>query len=155
MSRHRVLLIRPWGSAAAGSGCCAGAAGFPLDDRPEDGAPGRFRVEQRALGEVYLAVRAGLPSEVDVDIVDPHNTLFLLPAIVRDGRRRRRPWRALLADLARAPGYAAIIVDGRVVSDGGVPAPERALRLIREALVTATGPESGNMTSPLVSPEAT
>jgi hypothetical protein len=134
MSRHRVLLIRPWDTATAGSGCCAGAIGFHMEGRQEDPAPARQQINQRALGEVYLAVRAGLPSEIDVEIVDPHNTLFLLPAIVRDGRRHRRPWQALLRDLARAPGYAAIIVDGRVVSDTGVPAPEHALRLIRQAL---------------------
>jgi hypothetical protein len=72
------------------------------------------RADQRPLGEVY--------------------TLFLLPAIVRDGRRHRRPWRALLRDLVRGTGYAAIIVDGRVVSDSGLPPAEQALRIVRQAL---------------------
>ncbi|MER7457926.1 hypothetical protein [Micromonospora sp. NPDC126480] len=134
MSRHRVLLVRPWDTARAGSGCCTGATEICAEGWHEDPAVARRRAGQRPLGEVYLAVRAGLPPEVEVEIVDPHNTLFLLPAMLRDGRRHRRPWRALLRDLARAPGYAAIIVNGRVLSDAGLPAPEQALRLIRQAL---------------------
>ena len=134
MSRHRVLLIRPWDTAGASSGCCSAGTGFGGDDWHEDPAPARQRINRQAFGEVYLTVRAGLPPDVEVEVVDPRNTLFLLPAMVRDGRRNRRPWRALVRDLARAPGYAAIVVDGRVVSDAGLPAPEQALRLIHRAL---------------------
>ncbi|WP_025620274.1 hypothetical protein [Salinispora cortesiana] len=133
MSRHRVLLVRPWGAGRADSGCCSGA-GIISDVSGRD--PGRARQlgTQRPLGEVYLTVRAGLPTEVEVEVVNPDNTLFLLPAVVRDGRRHGRPWRVVLRQLARATGYAAIIVDGRVVSDATAPTPERALRLIRQAL---------------------
>ncbi|MFV2103748.1 hypothetical protein [Micromonospora sp. LOL_024] len=134
MGRHRVLLIRPWRAARAGSGCCAGATGIGGEGWHEDPAFARQRTELRPLSEVYLTLRAGLPPDVAVEIVDPHNTLFLVSAIVRDGHRHRRPWWVLLRDLARAPGYAAIIVDGRVVGDAGLPAPEQALRLIREEL---------------------
>jgi hypothetical protein len=134
MARHRVLLIRPWDAARAGSGCCTGATSICVEDRHEDPTLARQRADQRPLGEVYLAVRAGLSPEIAVEIVDPRNTLFLLPAIVRDGRRHRRPWRALLRDLVQATGYAAIIVDGRVVSESGLPPPEQALGMIRRAL---------------------
>jgi hypothetical protein len=134
MNRHRVLLIRPWDTAQAGSGCCTGSAAIAVEGWHEDPVLVRQRINRRPLGEVYLTVRAGLPPEVEIEIVDPHNTLFLLPAIVRDGRRHGRPWRALLRDSARAPGYAAIIVDGQVVTGGELPAPEEALRLIRRAL---------------------
>ncbi|MEG3637116.1 hypothetical protein [Micromonospora palythoicola] len=135
MARHRVLLIRPWDAPGAGSGCCTGAADSCFEGRHEDPASARQRADQRPLGEVYRTVRAGLPAEIAVEIVDPRNTLFLLPAIVRDGRRHRRSWRALLRDLVRGTGYAAIIVDGRVVSESGLPPAEHALHLIRRALV--------------------
>ncbi|GIJ10523.1 hypothetical protein ACFFMR_16015 [Micromonospora andamanensis] len=134
MARHRVLLIRPWDAAGAGSGCCTGAAGSCVEGRHEDPALARQRADQRPLGEVYQVVRAGLPAEVAVEIVDPRNTLFLLPAIVRDGRRHRRSWRALLRDLVRGTGYAAIVVDGRVVSESGLPSPDQALHIVRGAL---------------------
>ncbi|MCZ7422039.1 MULTISPECIES: hypothetical protein [unclassified Micromonospora] len=134
MARHRVLLIRPWDAPGAGSGCCTGAADSCVEGRHEDPASARQRAGQRPLAEVYRTVRAGLPAEIAVEIVDPRNTLFLLPAIVHDGRRQRRPWRALLRDLIRSTGYAAIIVDGRVVSESGLPGAEQALHLIRQAL---------------------
>ncbi|GIJ35668.1 hypothetical protein [Micromonospora sediminimaris] len=134
MTRHRVLLIRPWDAPGAGAGCCTGAADICVEGRHEDPASARQRADQRPLGEVYQVVRAGLPAEIEVEIVDPRNTLFLLPAIVRDGRRHRRPWRALLRDLVRGTGYAAIIVDGRVVSESGLPPAEQALHIVRRAI---------------------
>nr|MDT0659934.1 hypothetical protein [Micromonospora sp. DSM 115978] len=134
MARQRVLLIRPWDAARGGAGCCAGATDLCVEDGHEDPALARQRTGERPLGDLYLAVRAGLPPEVEVEIVDPQNTLFLLPAVLRDGRRNRRPWWGLLRDLTRASGYSAIIVNGRVVSDADPPDPAGALRLIRRAL---------------------
>jgi hypothetical protein len=135
MTRHRVLLVRPWDSARAGSGCCAGGTGgICVEGWHEDPEAVRDRASREPLGEFYRAIRAGLPAEVDVEIVDPHNTLFLLPAVVRDGRQRGLRWRTALREALRSQGYAAIIVDGRRISDGGLPTPEQALHLIREAL---------------------
>ncbi|MEV4715241.1 hypothetical protein [Micromonospora sp. NPDC049374] len=148
MARHRVLLIRPWDAAGAGSGCCTGAAGICIEGRHDDPALARQRADRRPLGEVYQVVRAGLPAEIAVEIVDPRNTLFLLPAIVRDGRRHRRPWRDLLRDLVRGTGYAAIIVDGRVVSESGLPPADQALHIVRRALDSSAAVSCRNSRRP-------
>jgi hypothetical protein len=132
---HRVLLVRPWDTARVGSGCCGGATGgICVEGWHEDPETVRDRASRQPWGALYRAVRAGLPDTVAVEMVDPQNTLFLLPAVVRDARRRGRSWPASLREMVRGPGYAAIIVDGTVVSQGEVPEPERALRLIRAAL---------------------
>jgi hypothetical protein len=129
------LLVRPWDSARTGSGCCAGGTGgICVEGWHEDPETVRDRASRAPLGEFYRAVRAGLPAEIEVEIVDPHNTLFLLPAVFADGRRQGLRWRAALREALRSQGYAAIIVDGRVVSQGSLPEPEQALRLIRDAL---------------------
>lgn len=135
MSTHRVLLVRPWDSARTGSGCCGGGAGgICVEGWHEDPEVVRDRASRQPLGEVYRAVRSGLPDDVAVEIVDPQNTLFLLPAIARDARAHGHGWWAALREVVRGPGYAAIIVDGRVVSHGDLPAPDQALRLVRRAL---------------------
>jgi hypothetical protein len=135
MSSHRVLLVRPWDSARAGSGCCAGGTGgVCVEGWHTDPEWVRDRTSRQPLGEVYRVVRAGLPPQVDVEIVDPHNSLFLLPAVLRDGRQRGLRWRDAVREMIRGSGYAAIIVDGRRVHDGELPEPERALRLIQDAL---------------------
>lgn len=135
MTSHRVLLVRPWDSARTGSGCCAGGTGgVCVEGWHEDPEWVRDRTSRQPLGEVYRVVRAGLPSDVDVEIVDPHNSLFLLPAVLRDGRQRGLRWRAALREMVRGSGYAAIIVDGQRVSEGELPEPERALHLIRDAI---------------------
>jgi hypothetical protein len=69
-----------------------------------------------------------------VEIVEPHNTLFLLPAVLSDARRHGHPWRTAIREAVRGPAYSAIIVDGRVVSQGELPVPDQALRLVRDAL---------------------
>lgn len=137
MTQHRVLLVRPWDSARQGAGCCAGGSGGLCGlGRHEDPEEARNRASRQPLAAVYRAVRAGLPDQVAVEIVDPHNTLFLLPAILRDALRHGLGWRAALRALVRGSAYAAIVVDGQVVSSGELPAPERALGRIRQALAS-------------------
>jgi hypothetical protein len=136
MIGHRVLLVRPWDTArTGGSGCCTGATGgICVEGWHDDPEAARDRAGREPLGEVYRTVRAGLPAGIEIEIVDPHNTLFLLPAMARDARRRGLGWWGTLREVVRGPGYAAIIVDGQVVSHGELPPPDRALRLIRAAL---------------------
>jgi hypothetical protein len=140
MTRHQVILIRPWDmSDGVGAGCCSGGStkGICLDPSHHPaptGTPFIERATWQPLAQVYLALRNGLPSDVDVEIVDPRNHLYLVPVLIRAARRRgQRWWDALVAAL-RAPGYAAIIVDGQQVSSGELPAADQALRLVRHAL---------------------
>ncbi len=44
------------------------------------------------MGESYSALRERLdPAEVELTVVDPRNTVWLLPAIRRDRRKRELP----------------------------------------------------------------
>jgi hypothetical protein len=139
MSTHRVLLVRPWDTARVGSGCCSGATGgLCVEGWHEDPEAARDRASRQPLGEVYRALRASLPGDVAVEIVDAQNTVFLLPAILRDARRHGLPWPEALRQMVRGHASAAIIVDGRMVSRSRLPTPERAVRIVQEALGTRT-----------------
>ncbi|NED99202.1 hypothetical protein [Phytoactinopolyspora halotolerans] len=135
----RVLLIRPWDmSDGVGAGCCSGGSAKGLCIEPEHHPPrgGTRNIERTGwapLAEVYRALRDGLPADAEVEIVDPRNHSFLLPVLVRDLRRRGIGWWSALRAAIRAPAYAAIIVDGVVVSSGELPSRDEALRVVRAA----------------------
>jgi hypothetical protein len=135
MMRHQVILIRPWDmSDGVGAGCCSGGSTKGLCVDPSHDPPYVERATWQPLAGVYLALRDGLPSGVEVEIVDPRNHLYLVPVLMRAARRRGLGWWDALVAALRAPGYAAIIVDGQVVSRGELPDPDRALRLVQDAL---------------------
>jgi hypothetical protein len=131
-SRHRVVLVRQ--RAGAGGGCCGGGMSFEEHDhRPAAGRDAAARVRMEQVGELYRAVRAALP-DVDVQVVEPRNTAWLVPAIWRDARRRGLAPREALEQVRRGVADGAMVVDGLVVSAGDVPGPAEALGLVRAAL---------------------
>lgn len=135
---HRVLLIRPWDmSDGVGAGCCGGGSTKGLCTTPEhhEGHKGfGERDDWDPLARVYLALRDSLPSDVDLEIVDPRNHLYLAPTIAKDVLRRGQGWGNAIKAVLRGPAYAAIIVDGRTISSGELPTPADAVRLVRDAL---------------------
>lgn len=128
------MLVREWDEQVGSSGCCGRLGG----GESEVGA-GEFahaRVAMVAMGAVYRELRAELP-ELDLTVVDPRNTVWLLPALVRDGRARGLGWRQIARQARRATAAPAIVVDGMVVASSGVPEPAQAVRLVRAALAAA------------------
>jgi hypothetical protein len=79
-------------------------------------------------------LRRNLPSDVDIEIVDPRNHLYLLPVLYRQGRQRGLGRMSALGSALWSPAYAAIIVDGVTVSSGRVLEPAEAVALVRDAL---------------------
>ncbi|WP_222851697.1 thioredoxin family protein [Phytoactinopolyspora mesophila] len=140
----RVVLIRPWDmSDGVGAGCCSGGStkGLCVDPMHHPLRGGTRNIERDSwapFAEVYRYLREHLPGGVAVEIVDPRNHLYLLPTLVAAARRGGGGWFTALRAALRAPGYAAIIVDGVVVSSGRVPAPREALEAVRGALEGAS-----------------
>lgn len=148
MSRHRVLLIRPWDmSDGVGAGCCGGGStkGVCVDPshHPEQGGtPFIERTGWSPFAAVYRALREALPADVDLQIVDPRNHLYLIPVIARDLRRRGLDRKTAVREAVRAPAYAAIIVDGLAISSGELLPPAEAVRRVRDALGLRPAPLS-------------
>jgi hypothetical protein len=136
VAAHRVLLIREWDQQTTGSGCCGRLEGGDAE-LSAIGEFSRTRADMEAMGAVYRALRAELPG-IDVQIVDPRNITFLLPGLLGDARRHGLTWREAWSELRRGSGQGAIIVDGRVVSSGAIPAPDEAVDLVLRALATSS-----------------
>ena len=126
----RVVLVRGPRDAVAGGGCCSG------DVRPFDEGGSHCHVvgADDGVGGVYRALRSALPADVAVEIVSPSNWLWLLPALVADGRRRGLRGAALRRSVRAGIAVDSLIVDGAVLASGGLPAPADALAAVQAEL---------------------
>ncbi|MGH3519933.1 MAG: hypothetical protein ACRDQ7_21625 [Haloechinothrix sp.] len=126
---HRVLLVGPWRSSAASGGCC-GADVATLAEHDHAEQDGVERYERVAAVEVVRALRAVVDISVDVELVDPRNTAFMLPAVYRDARRSGFGMRAAVTEAVRATTPWALVIDGKVVSRAGPLTPAIAIALL-------------------------
>lgn len=121
---RRVVLVRDSRSrAGGGGGCCSGAV-HPFD---EGGGSHDHPPADDEVATVYRALRAALPPEVAVEVVSPSNWLWLVPALLNDGRRRGLSGRDLRRSVRAGLAAASLVVDGRVLFSGELPAPAHAV----------------------------
>jgi hypothetical protein len=128
----RVVLVRGPRAVAAAGGCCSG------DVRPfdEGGSHCHSVVDDPDddVGPVYRELRAALPADVAVEIVSPSNWLWLVPELVRGGRRRGLRGAALGRSVRAGLAVSSLIVDGAVLASGGLPGPREAVAAVEEEL---------------------
>ncbi|NIJ11364.1 hypothetical protein FHU38_001708 [Saccharomonospora amisosensis] len=124
MVEHRVVLVRQWDQQLGGSGCCGrldGEAVRELHGHAEE-PYAHCRTDMEAVGAVYLALRSRFRAdEVELTVVDPRNTAWVLPAVWRDARRRGLRWREALRQLNAATKACAVVCDGLVLDCGTEP----------------------------------
>ncbi|MCZ2837108.1 hypothetical protein [Modestobacter sp. VKM Ac-2985] len=130
--RHRVVLVRGPRAAAGGGGCCSGAT------RPFDSGGGHRHVPPvDDVGAVYRALRAALPRDVAVEVVSPTNWVWLVPALLSDGRRRGLRGAALWRSVRAGIVVESLICDGAVLASGWLPAPAAAVAAVEAELAVA------------------
>ncbi|MEX2504126.1 MAG: hypothetical protein WD378_04700 [Egicoccus sp.] len=133
-SRHRVLLVRAWDQQTTGASCCGQLDGGGEFGDAADFAP--IRADMTTMGAVYRALTAALP-EVDVQVVDPRNTTWLVPALVRDAWRAQPRAGHVWKTIRRGTDPGAVVVDGRVVANGLRTDAETVTQIVRSALAVA------------------
>ena len=126
---RRVVLVRGTRTPAGGGGCCSG------DVRPFDEGGGHAHAPRGdEVVAAYRALRAVLPREVAVEVVSPSNWLWLLPTLVRDGRRRGLHGSPLLNSVRAGLAASSLVVDGRVLFSGRLPEPATAVAAVEAEL---------------------
>ena len=128
--RSRVLLVRQWDQQVGGSGCCGRLSSGAVDSvcGTGDDPYAHARADMEVMGEAYRAVRDRFTEdELEITVVDPRNTVWLLPAVWRDARRRGLRVSAALRQLHLATSPRAVVCDGLVVATD----PERADEVLR------------------------
>ena len=128
----RVVLVRGPRAVAASGGCCSG------DVKPFDEGGSHCHVPGNEsdddVGPVYRELRAALPADVAVEIVSPSNWVWLVPELVRGGRRRGLRGSALRRSVRAGLAVSSLIVDGAVLASGGLPSPDQALAAVEAEL---------------------
>lgn len=136
VARHRVFLVREWDEQMSGSGCCGRLGDEVVNSLTDGAAPdpyGRARADMERVGEVYRALRDRYSEqEVELTVVDPRNTFWLLPAIWRDARRRGLSIPMSLRQLNAGTAACAVICDGLVLATDAEP--ERAVAAVEADL---------------------
>ena len=125
----RVVLVRGTRSAAPATGGCCGGDVRPFDE----GGAHHHTPPADEIGEVYRALRAGLP-DVDIQIVSPSNWLWLLPELIRGARRRGLRGTDLRRSVRAGLAVSSVLVDGVVVISGGLPEPEAVVATVEREL---------------------
>lgn len=131
--QHRIILVRQPGAQHGGGGCCSSLGGLVDEDEPEAGDWAGCDLTNR-MGAVYRALRAELRGQVAIEMVDPHNTAWLLPAIWRDARRAGAGRRTAWLDVRSGTANGAVICDGRVLSTGVPPSPDQVVTRVLATL---------------------
>jgi hypothetical protein len=136
--RHRILLVREWDSQTSGSGCCGRLSGYHCaDGHPDSFARSRTLMEY--IGGIYRALRSELPGDIaDITVVDPRNMVWLIPAILRDGRHRGLRGGELWRQLVNGVRNGAIVVDGRALSAYDYDGPDAAVDAVLRELAAAS-----------------
>ncbi|MCV2489919.1 hypothetical protein OF117_11145 [Geodermatophilus sp. YIM 151500] len=89
------------------------------------------------VAAVYRALRRALPPDVDVELVAPSNWIFLLPELVAGGRRAGLRGGPLRRSVRAGLAVSSLLVDGRVITSGGLPSPAAAVHAVRTELALA------------------
>lgn len=131
---HRIILVREWDAQVAASGCCGrlGGENSELGDKATFAAN---RCEMEAMGEVYRALKADLVDEdAEITVVDPRNMVWLIPALLRDARKRGLSLRETWGHLQRGVSYTAIIVNGKTLFSGRIPPVQDAVAAVKKEI---------------------
>lgn len=123
MAGHRVLLVREWDEQTSGSGCCGrlGSEAVEAINEAAQDPYARSRRDMERMGAVYRALQDRFGDELDLTVVDPRNTVWLLPAVWRDARRRGLPVSEALRQVNAATKPCAVVCDGMVLLADGTP----------------------------------
>jgi hypothetical protein len=117
---HHLILIRETDQQGSGSTCCGLSGDVAKWD--ESGAIFSERRERMLrIGEIYRAVRAAFPTEVEITVVDPRNFVSVAGILARDAIRFHLPLSEILRTLG-STSLATGIFDGEVLFSG-VPSP--------------------------------
>ncbi len=132
----RLLFIRETDQQITGSNCCGKLEGENACPRGEYLFP-ENRAVMESVGRLYRAVKERFSEDdVEVEMVDPRNQIYLVPRLIRDALRFRLPLSEALRTLFTF-SIPSIIINGRLVYSGELPGAHALIEKI-ESFKTAS-----------------
>lgn len=134
MPKPRIILIRENAETLTCSNCAGTLEGIDaFGTRPvSDYEPIRSLMVR--MGQLYRALRSEFGHRVEIEVVDPRNVLYLLPALTLDYRRFRPPLGSFLNTLFFGVGPASIIVNATAIYTGVLPSSQELVNRVRQVL---------------------
>lgn len=129
------MLVRQWDQQVGGSGCCGRLSSTAAESLCHAGEDpyAMARADMRAMGEVYRALRERFDEdELEITVVDPRNTTWLLPSMWRQARRRGLSVRETLRQVNLATSPRAVVCDGLVVATDPASADEAVAAVLAD-----------------------
>jgi hypothetical protein len=128
MSRTSVVFIREIDQQMTGSNCCGKLEGENACQGGEYVFPERREVMEK-IGPLYRMIKQNYKDEVELEMVDPRNQVYLIPRLVKDIFRYRVPLSEGLKTLFSF-SIPSIVINGRLAFEKEIPTPE----VLREKL---------------------
>jgi len=134
--KPRVLIIRENAETLSCSDCAGSLEGIDAFGSREVPDYSSIRQVMNETGALYRALRERFADQIELDVVDPRNVPYLIPALVADYRRYRPPLRTFLKTLFLGITPASIIINGVARYKNDLPSAETLVADVRECLET-------------------
>lgn len=122
--KPRVILVRESSETLTCSNCAGTLEGIDAFGSHEIPDYAMIRSVMDRVGKLYLALRREFDHRVAIDVVDPRNSLYLIPVLLGDYRRYRPPLGLFLKTLFLGISPASVIVNGKALHVGELPTPD-------------------------------
>ncbi|MBO8172759.1 MAG: hypothetical protein H0Z33_12835 [Bacillaceae bacterium] len=96
----------------------SGGEGFTFSD------PSLFAEQRRIMEEMgilYRALKHEFEDQVELEMIDPRNSISFVYTLIKVGRRNGLPWKITFRSLTRGFNTIAVFVNGELVAQGRVP----------------------------------
>ncbi len=130
----RVILIRENAETLSCSDCAGSLEGIEAFGSREVPDYAATRTVMNRVGELYLALRREFGENLEIDVVDPRNAIYLIPALLGDYRRYHPPLGIFLKTLLLGISPSSVIINGRAMHMGELPSPEMLVEEVGELL---------------------
>ncbi len=133
MRKPSIVLIRETEEQVAGSGCCGKFEGDFARCGGEWVFPERRQIKE-SMGAVARCLKNEFGDAIELTIVDPRNSLYLFPKIVRDVWHFRPSFGETLRSVCMAFAFPAVLINGAVKFSRSVPQREEILQAVLAAI---------------------
>jgi len=129
--KTQVILVRENAETLTCSDCAGSLEG--IDAFGSHGIPDYAPIKKvmTQMGELYMALRHKFGDQVEIDVVDPRNEIYLIPRLIRDYRRHKTSFRTFLKTLFFGISPGKVIINGRVRKGKELPSPETLIQEVQ------------------------
>lgn len=91
------------------------------------------------MGEIYRHLAQRFGNEVEIEIIDPRNSISFFVILLREKRVRKGSWRSFIHTALYGQSKQSIIINGQLFSKGELPSIqeiEDKINYIKQGAVT-------------------